>query len=459
MSAKRQRTPHESCFVPVQERRSPVFPRQTVLLSPDNSGDSEIKRIDEWANLKEGLQLLDDANYWSKICPELHVGDVDGFQKSALESHAENSFIHDINITELKARAVDDGYFQVPAEALRLQSTDGSSSQFDYTVLANCVVKLMQLGWPPSFFLVFDEAWELARHCAKLVESTTGGNLNTLDLLLWYIDPNRDQSGFAPHRDRQPADSPKTFRPDGTPMYATCWLPFTDACSDNSCLFVLPKWADPGYFVGDPDDSEKTPLELALTTKQDFQNIRCLAAPAGSACVFSHRTIHWGSRGRKGYHTPRIAFSVASSADSFEEPYFSREKHLPFPPLRLRVALAAGQMLIYHERFNFSGKLLKLFFELFEKESASFSHKYSQQVQFEFISATTATTQANSDEDDAGSESDEVLDLVLDAILKRESAGFSDIVDDFDVSEGRRHKSNKQRPNNKLPKRRRARRG
>jgi hypothetical protein len=59
--------------------------------------------------------------------------------------------------------------------------------------------------------------------------------------------------------------------------------------------------------------------------------------------------IHWGSRGRRGYHTPRLALSWGCADDSYEPPYFSRD-HLPFPPMHLRAALACAQMLIYHER-------------------------------------------------------------------------------------------------------------
>jgi hypothetical protein len=44
-----------------------------------------------------------------------------------------------------------------------------------------------------------------------------------------YVDPRRGDAGFSPHRDRQPDDTPCSFRADGTPMYATVWIPFTGA--------------------------------------------------------------------------------------------------------------------------------------------------------------------------------------------------------------------------------------
>jgi hypothetical protein len=117
-----------------------------------------------------------------------------------------------------------------------------------------------------------------------------------------YVDPNQGHAGFSPHRDRQPdgapgrpsraaprpapgprhsfarsrptflhacghltptglvgsspavssraaaalppsADSPATFRADGSPKYSTLWLPLTDAVPENSCLYVLPRCA------------------------------------------------------------------------------------------------------------------------------------------------------------------------------------------------------------------------
>ncbi|MDP2435413.1 MAG: hypothetical protein Q8P67_06690 [archaeon] len=126
-----------------------------------------------------------------------------------------------------------------------------------------------------------------------------------------------------------------------------------------------------------------------------------------------------------------MAFSVACSDDRFEPPYFDRS-HLPFPPLNLRVALASAQMLIYYERFQFSQAMLKLFFQLFEKESHHFSKRYCQQVRLEYIQATksAATNPAASESDE------EALDLMLSAMLDREVDGNFDIEDDFDSQFG-----------------------
>ena len=37
-------------------------------------------------------------------------------------------------------------------------------------------------------------------------------------------------------------------------VYCPCRIPLTDVCSQNSCLFVIPRSRDPGYYDGDNDD-------------------------------------------------------------------------------------------------------------------------------------------------------------------------------------------------------------
>jgi hypothetical protein len=93
----------------------------------------------------------------------------------------------------------------------------------------------------------------------------------------------------------------------------------------------------------------------------------------------SRRILHWGSKGRKGYHTPRVSMSFGCADDSYEPAYFSR-KHLPFPRLQLRVALACAQMIAYHERFEMSGRQLAAFYEAFSKHSGEFCKEYRLKV-------------------------------------------------------------------------------
>lgn len=160
-----------------------------------------------------------------------------------------------------------------------------------------------------------------------------------------------------------------SFRSDGTPKYATCWLALSAAHTDNSCLYMIPKEIDPGYYTSDfpseiipsssaagrnkrtkkseKKDDQKTvihsdhddvsnPLSNALKNKESYQHIRALPLLSGEFVVFTHRVLHWGSKGRKNYTgEPRISLSVAFSDPVFEAPYFI-EVPVGRPPLGLR---------------------------------------------------------------------------------------------------------------------------
>lgn len=272
--------------------------------------------------------------------PPLHVGD------AATMAAARPAAVQPARAKDLRAQVDEAGVAQVSAAELGLPPALVAS-------LARGVEGLLRAGWPASFVVVFDEAWALIERASALVAAATGaGNACNMDVLAWFVDPNLGHAGFSPHRDRQPDDAAATFRPsDGSAMYATCWVALTDAVPENSCLYVLPRYADPGYTEGDPDDENAPdPLSRALASKEAYQHVRALPCPAGAAALFTHRIIHWGAAGRKGYPTPRISISFGCADDSYEPPYFDRG-HLPFPPLELRVALTAAQQLAYHERF------------------------------------------------------------------------------------------------------------
>jgi hypothetical protein len=52
----------------------------------------------------------------------------------------------------------------------------------------------------------------------------------------------------------------------------------------------ISRFADPGYFEGDPEDDEAPdPLTAALPTKEAYQHIRALPAAPGAAVIFTHR--------------------------------------------------------------------------------------------------------------------------------------------------------------------------
>ena len=104
---------------------------------------------------------------------------------------------------------------------------------------------------------MYDEAWSLIANISDMMRRTSGGNVCNFDVLAWHIDPRKDESGFSPHRDRQPEDVSQTFRKDGSAKYTTCWIALTDATPENSCLYMLPRFCDPGYIEGDDMEEEE----------------------------------------------------------------------------------------------------------------------------------------------------------------------------------------------------------
>ena len=117
--------------------------------------------------------------------------------------------------------------------------------------------------------LVVPEHPDVQAAIDAMMGQVTGGNRNNMDFLAWYIDPGDGSAaspaaaGFAPHRDRQPRDIAASFKEGGEPKYLTCWLPFTDASPENSCLYVIPKSADPSYMAGcAPDHARATAAGL-----------------------------------------------------------------------------------------------------------------------------------------------------------------------------------------------------
>ena len=77
-------------------------------------------------------------------------------------------------------------------------------------------------------------------------------------------------------------------------------------------------------------NSDRDPLREALLDKENYQHIRAIPLNSGEFVIFTHRILHWGSKGRKSYRgPPRISFSVAFSDPTFEAPYFSVNTKLP----------------------------------------------------------------------------------------------------------------------------------
>ena len=187
------------------------------------------------------LATMLQPQYWREICPSLHVCD-EAFQGSVRPMRGAE--LEDV-AADARERILRDGYTKIHAASLPWKT-------IAHRELALACVRLMRHGWNPSFLLMYDEAWAVAHELSEVVLNATGNRLN-FDALCWHVDPYDDlgddeHTAFSPHRDRQPDDLPSTFRADGSAMYTTAWVALTDAAPENSCLYVIPRRRDPGYY-------------------------------------------------------------------------------------------------------------------------------------------------------------------------------------------------------------------
>eukprot|EP01024_Parvocaulis_polyphysoides_P007569 TRINITY_DN12249_c0_g2_i1.p1 TRINITY_DN12249_c0_g2~~TRINITY_DN12249_c0_g2_i1.p1 ORF type:complete len:431 (+),score=84.77 TRINITY_DN12249_c0_g2_i1:103-1395(+) len=355
------------------------------------------------------------AEYWNKICPGLTI------EKHSTSNGQIQIKCNEKAVENARNRIIQDGYTVVDCNSLSWGPEEESIIQN----VQNAAKLIVDQGWPPSFLMVFDQIWQLVSHAEKFMSEATG-NLCNYDMLAWYIDPSKGDSGFSPHRDRQPDDAKSTFRTDGSPKYSTCWIAFTDANPDNSCLHFIPAKDDPGYMEGDLEGvNDPDPLQRSLPDKESFQKIKAAPVEKGGAVIFTHRVIHWGSQGRKGYDIPRVSMSFGCADDEFEKSYLDR-KFLPYPPFELRVALVCAQMISYYQRFPPSVQQLQIYYQIFDRFKDRFDEKYRQRIAYEYVKAC---------DEMHCSDKEDLLDGALQTMLQTGGDGYQDDFDSLDEND------------------------
>ena len=377
----------------------------------------------------------EDKEFWQKLCPNLTITDDLSVGASSFGTKEEYQ--------RRKERLVEDGYVLVDDTIEGEKATQS---------LAAAITELHKThSLPATFVLLFDETWRLAARASSLLSNSTNpNNVFNFDMLAWYIDPREGAAGFSPHRDRQPDDVQGSFHSDNKmAKYVTMWLALSNATPENSCLYVIPKPYDPGYTDGDDEsDDGPDPLARALSDKCAYQNIRALPRKAGQSLLFTHRILHWGSRGNPNSHdkTPRVAISFVCSDPSFEKPYlnnFSLGDDEPLlPPFKIRLLLVCAQLLIYYQRFDLPKDCIKACHDYVKENEDILEESYRKKVYIEFIKAmqedekpSGAKDSGDADEADANHDetgSDEEDEAVLEAMLDAEAGGYGDFEDDFD---------------------------
>lgn len=380
---------------------------------------------------------IEDEGYWLDLAAWGGLGINRDRPHVEVES-AFSSPADDTDVAVAQKRIVAEGYCQLaPGKVIPLKDPHHLVEN-----LRRGIESLKSEGWPASFIFLYDEAWVLAGRMANLMRRVSGNEIS-FDALAWHVDQDRGEGGFSPHRDRQPDDATSTFRADGMAKYTTAWVALTDANPDNSCLYVIPKAHDPGYEAGDDEEGEEDPMSLALPTKESYQHIRALPTATGGALLFTHRIIHWGSRGRKSTEEearagtsapPRCSISIGFSDPSYERPYLVGQPKLgvegtnKLPDFRSRLALVCAQMISYFERFPVDSVMLRAFYRVFCASKDLYDDRYAESTRKEFARAV----QEREGENEGGSEGEDMLDEALEIMLENEAGGGVDFEDDFD---------------------------
>ena len=383
-----------------------------------------IKNRKVWSNME----------YWEQLCPMVSSS---SSQQQQQEQHWEKDG------QQKRQRLIEDGYALVDTPFFHDNNNnndDAIKKMVDQ--LAMCIQRLERdYGIPATFIFLYDAVWELIRNVVvpTMKLCTHSHNELNYDFLAWYIDPTQHMAGFSPHRDRQPDQISQSFHSnDGQAKYVTMWMALTHAHPENSCLYMIPKQNDPGYMEGDDtttnDDSnnnnQKDPLTRALNTKESYQNIRAIPRLPGQSVLFTHRIMHWGSRGNPHSSSssiqPRIAISFVSSDSTFEKPYLKKNTTGTEynPPFSIRLLLVCAQLLIYHERFQLSKECIRACHEYCKDYQHLLEESYRKKVTIEFVKAMREEEENSSDDDND--------DAVLEEMLNAETEGYGEFQDDYE---------------------------
>lgn len=244
------------------------------------------------------IQALRTPEFWRNINPFLTIT-----EKGDTHPLAPYEFTDEIQKTSYKDLC-NEGYAQL----------FGFLPQDEVQKLRKGIDNLRAAGLNPCFSFVYDEYWNVYRKMKPLLEAFLGKDYIQLpEFWTWFVDKDKEESGWAPHRDRA---GPSIF-PDGTPKAVTLWIPLTDVSALNGCIHVIPASKDAHYF----DFVEANKGEVYDTSLG-----HPLEAPSGSILMWNSRLIHWGGKSRARASVSRI--SMAFEFQRADVPLFTK------PPLQ-----------------------------------------------------------------------------------------------------------------------------
>ena len=255
--------------------------------------------------------------YWQLLAPGLHIE-----EKSILQGLAHLQFTNSeqVDMTNLLK---EDGYIQSSADwGLNL------------ALMADTVRSLSGVNLSPVFAFLYDEFWHPFLKLHLLYTALLGGKYFLLPAFwVWNFDPNRNESGWKPHRDRG-----EILFDNGAPKSLTTSISLSSATPLNGCMYIVPACHDPIYARAE-DPLWKLRLE--------FSSIRALPAKPGDFFIWNQEVLHWGGRasfsdGSRVKHRLRVA---KSGCTRLQLSHYST--HLKIPPFETRLKLIAKQLLQY----------------------------------------------------------------------------------------------------------------
>ena len=269
-----------------------------------------------------------DEMFWNEIIGNLHTSFSSNFSPELKLFELEKD-----SIEIFKNNLVTDGYIKLP----QLPWDDW------FLNIREGIKYLKSRNIPVPFIFTYCEPWMIQSKLSKVIKSLFGDEYCLLpEFWAWYVDPNNEEAGWGPHRDK----GRWSLFENGEPISLTVWIPLTDATIDNSCMYVIPANRDSSYLL---DDWKKDLIDL--------QNIVALPVKAGSPLIWNSNVIHWGSKSLRKNISPRIsvAFEVQiSKIDPFNKPTI---KPLEVPNFENRLKLICKQILQYSHMYPLNPNL------------------------------------------------------------------------------------------------------
>ena len=266
---------------------------------------------------------LDEANaadFWRALAPELHLEGDAPPPDFALDDAA--ALVPDL---------LREGYVNAP----------GAFAESQLVALRGLITTLAARGIPAPFAFVYDEPWALYTALHPFLAAVLGEGYRALpDFWAWHVAADDDARGWGPHRDRMRP----TVGDGGWPMSLTVWLPLSDATPLNGCIYALPAHLDPVFAARAWDAAGNTVVHKP-------QDIRCLAAPAGSLLAWNQSLLHWGGRASRRATAPRVSLAFEfqrGDRGSLNQPLLDPSTR---PTLRGRLGLIGKMVLQYSHMY------------------------------------------------------------------------------------------------------------